>query len=166
MQHVGQAVDAMRKAEHRALRAEGDDTLTRTKYLWLYSRENLPDTRRAQLRALLGQNLKVARAWAIKEALRRLWDYHREAWARRYFARWFCWATHCRLEPMRQVAHMLKRRLDNILTYCRLRITHAAAEGINSKLMAIKRRACGYRNPAHFKIAAYFYCGGLDLYPR
>lgn len=166
MQHVGQAVDAVRKAEHRALRAEGDDTLTRTRYLWLYSRENLPDARRAQLRALLGQNLKVARAWAIKEALRRLWDYHREAWARRYFARWFCWATHCRLEPMRQVAHMLKRRLDNILTYCRLRITNAAAEGINSKLMAIKRRACGYRNPAHFKIAAYFYCGGLDLYPR
>ena len=166
MQHVGQAVDAVRKAEHRALRAEGDDTLTRTKYLWLYSRENLPDTRRAQLRALLGQNLKVARAWAIKEALRRLWDYHREAWARRYFARWFCWATHSRLEPMRYVAHMLKRRLDNILTYCRLRITNAVAEGINSKLMAIKRRACGYRNPNHFKTAAYFFCGGLDLYPR
>jgi transposase len=32
--------------------------------------------------------------------------------------------------------------------------------------MAIKRRACGYRNPAHFKTAAYFFCGGLDLYPR
>jgi transposase len=40
------------------------------------------------------------------------------------------------------------------------------AEGINSKIMAIKRRACGYRNPEHFKIAIYFFCGGLDLYPR
>jgi transposase len=166
MQHVGQAVDTVRKAEHRALRAEGDNTLARTKYLWLYSRENLPDVRRAQLRKLMGQNLKVARAWAIKEALRHLWDYRREAWARRYFRSWFHWATHSRLEPMRQVAHMLKRRLDNILTYCRLRITNAVAEGINSKLMAIKRRACGYRNPEHFKTAAYFFCGGLDLYPR
>ncbi|MGS1120712.1 ISL3 family transposase [Rhodanobacter sp. UC4436_H3] len=166
MQHMGQAVDAVRKAEHRALRATGDNTLARTKYLWLYSRENLPQQRRHQLRDLMGQNLKVARAWAIKEALRHLWSYRREAWARRYFKHWFHWATHSRLEPIRQVAHMLKRRLDNIVTYCRLRITNAVAEGINSKLMAIKRRACGYRNPEHFKTAAYFFCGGLDVYPR
>ena len=166
MQHVGQAVDSVRKAEHRALRAEGDNTLARTKYLWLYSRENLPDTRREQLRDLMGQNLKVARAWAIKEALRQLWRYRSEAWARRYFKRWFYWATHSRLKPMQQLAHRLKGRLDNILTYCKLRITNAVAEGINSKLMAIKRRACGYRNPQHFKTAAFFFCGGLDLYPR
>lgn len=82
----------MRKAEHRALRAEGDNTLARTQYLWLYSQENLPDFRRAQLRELMNQNLKVALAWAIKEALRHLWDYRREAWARRYFKPWFHWA--------------------------------------------------------------------------
>jgi len=157
MQHIGQAVDTVRKAEHRALRALGDETLAGTKYLWLHSQENLTDSRREQLSLLLDQNLKVARAWAIKEALRRLWNYRREGWARRYFARWFYWATHSRLQPIRKVAHMLKRRLDNIVTYCRLRITNAVAEGINSKL--------GYRNPEHFKIAAYFYCGGLDLYP-
>lgn len=40
------------------------------------------------------------------------------------------------------------------LTYGRLRITNAVAEGINSKFMAIKRRACGYHNPEHFKTAA------------
>lgn len=106
MQHMGQAVDAVRKAEHRALRATGDNTLARTKYLWLYSRENLPQQRRHQLRELMGQNLKVARAWAIKEALRHLWSYRREAWARRYFKHWFHWATHSRLAPIRQVAHM------------------------------------------------------------
>lgn len=98
--------------------------------------------------------------------MRHLWDYRREAWANRYFKRWFCWAPHGRLGPMRRVAHMLKRRLDNILTYCRLRITDAVAEGINSKLMAIKRRACDYRSPEHFKTAACFFCSGLDRHPR
>lgn len=38
--------------------------------------------------------------------------------------------------------------------------------GFNSKIMAIKRRVGGYRNPQNFKTAIYFYCGGLDLYPR
>jgi len=55
--------------------------------------------------------------------------------------------------------------LENILTFCRHRITNGVAEGLNSKIMAIKRKACGYRNRDHFKTAIYFYCGGLDLYP-
>lgn len=40
------------------------------------------------------------------------------------------------------------------------------AEGINSKIMAIKRRVGGYRNRENFKTAIYFYCGGLNLYPQ
>ncbi|PSH02558.1 MAG: ISL3 family transposase, partial [Acidobacteria bacterium] len=39
-------------------------------------------------------------------------------------------------------------------------------EGLNSKIMAIKRRACGYRNREQFKTAIYFFCGGLDRYPK
>ena len=43
-------------AEHRRLQAEGDETLKGTKYLWLYSEENLPEScagavRRAALAA-------------------------------------------------------------------------------------------------------------------
>jgi hypothetical protein len=45
-------------------------------------------------------------------------------------------------------------------------ITNAEAEGINSKIMSIKRRAGGYRNIENFKTAESFYCGGLDLDPR
>jgi hypothetical protein len=40
------------------------------------------------------------------------------------------------------------------------------AEGINSKIMSMKRRAGGYRNIENFKTAVLFYCGGLDLDPR
>lgn len=61
---------------------------------------------------------------------------------------------------------MLKRRLANVLTYCTHQITNAVAEGLNSKIMAIKRMAGGYRNKENFKTAIYFFCGGLDLYPR
>jgi len=42
MKHMTEAVDTVRKWEHRRLHAEGDETLKRTKYLWLYSEENLP----------------------------------------------------------------------------------------------------------------------------
>jgi transposase len=166
MMHVGKAVDQVRKWEHRALLAAGDETLKGTKYLWLYSAENLPPGHRQTFAALFRLDLKVARAWALKESLRVLWSYFREGWARRFFARWFWRATHSRLEPMRDLAHRLRNHLPNILTYCRLGLTNAVAEGLNSKIMTIKRRACGFANPEHFRTAIYFYCGGLDLYPR
>ncbi len=65
-----------------------------------------------------------------------------------------------------EVGKLLSRHLEHILTFCRHRITNGVAEDLNSKIMAIKRKACGYRNKEHFKIAIYFFCGGLDLYPR
>ena len=46
------------------------------------------------------------------------------------------------------------------------RISNAMAEGLNSKVATIQKRACGYRNASHFKVAVYFHCGGLDLWPR
>jgi len=70
-----------------------------------------------------------------------------------------------RLEPIKAVARMIDRRLDTIITHCRHQLTNAVAEGLTSKIMAIKRRAGGYRNVANFKEVIYFYCGGLRLYP-
>ena len=70
------------------------------------------------------------------------------------------------VNPVRKVAAMLHRRMDRVLNYCKHEVTNAVAEGLNSKIMAIKRRACGYRNKENFKTAIYFFCGGLDLCPR
>jgi len=163
--HMNKAVDKVRRQEHRALMKEGLDWLKGTKHLWLYAEENLPDRRRLAFEAVRDQQLKTGRAWSIKETLRRLWDYRSIGWARRFFKKWYAWAIRSRLEPVKKVARMLRRRQENVLTYCRHRVTNGVAEGLNSKIMTIKRRACGYRNKENFKSAIYFYCGGLDLYP-
>ena len=64
------------------------------------------------------------------------------------------------------MARSLKAHEHNILTYCKHRITTGVSEGLNSKIMSIKRLAGGFRNMENFKTAIYFYCGGLDLHPR
>jgi len=166
MQHMVDAVDAVRKVEHKALRAEGLDTLTGSKYLWLYSEENLPAKHRQRFRTLKSTNLETARAWAIKESLRALWHYHRLGWALKFYKQWFFWATHSRLQPVIDVAYMIKGHLFGIENYfSTARITNAAAEGMNSKIQTIKEMAYGYRNREHFKTAIFFHCGGLQLYP-
>jgi transposase len=51
---------------------------------------------------------------------------------------------------------MRRNHLGNIRTYCRHRVTNALIEGLNSKIMSIKRRACGYRIKEQLKTATLF----------
>ena len=139
MKHMTEAVDAVRKWEHRRLQAEGDETLKKTKYLWLYSEENLPESSRERFAALRALHLKTGRAWAIKESLRDLWEYRRRGWALRHWRRWYFWATHSRLKAVIKVARMIRGHLDNVLTYVDHRITTATCEGFNSKIQTIKK---------------------------
>jgi transposase len=155
MRHVVDAVDTVRKREHKALLEAGDTTLAKSKYLWLYSAENVPEKSRERFAELKDAHLKTARAWALKESLRELWDCQHEGQAAEFWRRWYFWATHSRLPPMIAAAKMVARHLPNVLTYFRHRITNAMAEGLNSKIATIQKRACGYRNAAHFKIAVY-----------
>ena len=166
MQHLGVAVDTVRKAEHRALAADGDGTLKGTKYLWLRNPASFTAKAWAAFEALRDSTLQSARAWAIKESLRPLWEFTYVGAARRFFARWYAWAIRSQLAPIVTVARMLKRHLENILTYVTHRITNAVTEGLNAKIQWIKFAARGYRNREAFKMAILFYCGGLDLDPR
>lgn len=163
--YVVDAVDTVRKDEHRELAKEGNDILKGTKYLWLMNKEKLPDFAEAEFEMLRQKKLKVARAWAIKEHLRSMWDYHYEGCMRKFFLHWYFWATHSRLDPIIRAANTLKTHLANIVTHARHHVTNALGESLNSKIEKIKRKACGFRNRSHYRIAIYFHCGGLDLYP-
>jgi transposase len=165
MVHMIKAVDTVRKREHWKLKRVGDETLTGSKYTWLYSRENLPDKHKARFRSLKGKHLKTMRAWAIKESFRDLWNYSRPAWALRHFKSWYFWATHSRLAPVIEKAKMFRKYLIQIMTYFKHRITNAVSEGLNSKIETLRKQAYGFRNREHFKISVYFHCGGLNLSP-
>jgi transposase len=165
MKGLNDAVNTVRKREHRALRAEGDERLVGTKYLWLRNLENHSESQRARFETLRAMNLKTGRAWALKESLRGFWSYTTTGWAARFWRRWYGWAMRSRLEPMKKAAQLLKRRLTNIMTYFKHRITNATAEGLNSKIRVVQNRARGFRNKQNFKTAVFFHCGGLDLYP-
>ena len=163
--HATKAVDLVRRRESRELTAEGDRSLVGSKYLWLYGKENVPRNRRMEFAFLKRANLKTGRAWAMKELLRELWHCKDREAAERLHRKWHAWVMRSQLQPMKQVARMVKSHLPNILTYYAHRVTNAVSEGINSAIQTIKKRAFGFRNPENFKTAIYFHCGGLELYP-
>ena len=165
MGYLTTAVDTVRKQENKALIVAGDKSLAGSKYLWRYSAENLPARHQDRFATLRAGDLRTARAWAIKESLRHFWSYKRRGWAVKHFTRWYFWATHCRLQPIIDAAKTLKRHEPGLLSYFAHRITNAGAEGLNSRIQAIRVSARGYRNREHFKTAIYFHLGGLQLYP-
>ncbi len=71
-----------------------------SKHLWLYGAENVPEERFWDFWPLRNANLKTARAWAIKETLRALWDMPTLARGEALYKRWHFWATHSRLRPV------------------------------------------------------------------
>lgn len=166
MKMANEALDKVRKQEHRKLIQEGDTTLSGSKYLWLTGMENHTESQTARFESICTLRLATGKAWSYKELLRDLWKQPDAKRATSFFNDWYQRVIHTKLEPMKKLARTLKERLSNIVTFCTHGITNGVAEGINSKIMSIKRRAGGYRNIENFKKAIFFYCGGLDLYPR
>ncbi len=59
MKYMTGAVDTVRKQENRALLASDDKTLAGTKYLWLYSKENLPERHKDRFATLRVADQKI-----------------------------------------------------------------------------------------------------------
>ena len=165
VKHLNDAVNKVRRAENAELKAKGDLTLSGQRFVFLKNPQNWSQKELDAFDAMQHMELKVSRAWRLKELFGQLYSYHSETWARKFFARWFVSATHSRLPLLSKVAWMIKNRLDNVVSYAEHRITNAVAEGLNSKIQSLKTAARGFRNFAHYRIAILFHCGGLQLAP-
>lgn len=166
VQYIQKAVDTVRKEEHKILQASGNDILKGTKYLFLWNEENIPEWRKEEFASIKKLDLKVSRAWAIKENFRHFWEYSQAGWAKKYFDKWYFWATHSRLPSIIKAAKTIKNHLDNVLTYFKHRVSNGLSEAINSNIEKVKRMAYGFRSRDNYRMAILFHCGGLDLYPR
>ena len=161
VRHLLDAVDKVRKEEAQKLKSEDPELLKKSRYIWLKNPWNLTDNQKVRLSDLEKLNLKINRAYLLKEAFRKFWDYSYKAWAKKYLNRWFWWATHSRLKPIRDFAWMIRRHQDDILNYFKTPIDNGAVEGLNNKAKAISHRAYGYRTAETFKLALYHGMGKL-----
>lgn len=91
MKHLNQAVDIVRKQENRELEKEGDSSLKGSKYLWLHSRENIPPNKLESFEELIQKELRVGKAWAMKESFRELWKQIDLSKGTEFFLNWWKW---------------------------------------------------------------------------
>ena len=122
MSHFSQAIDEVRAAEARKLAAAGRaPVLKRSRWLLLKRPENLSDEQRGRLAELVRRNLRTVRAYLLKEDFQALWGYVSPYWAGRFLDRWCTRTMRSRLDPMKEVARMLRSHRDLILNWFRAR---------------------------------------------
>jgi transposase len=163
VQHLNRALDDVRRALWRALRGEEKSAFKRTRWLWLKNPWNLTRAEQRRLSELCRKNLPLVRAYYLKEAFQRFWDYRRPGWAVPYLRHWLWWAAHSRLEPFQRFARRIREHLDGILAWTELRVANGALEGMNNKIKLVSHRAYGYRKVNTYITAIWHGCGDLPL---
>jgi transposase len=155
-----EVIDRVRVDEANRLR---DDKPARrvvktSRWLLLRNRENVPADQAVRLEELLAANKALLTVYLLKDDLKQLWHYRREAWARKAWRTWKRRALRSGLEPLRVFVRRLEPYLAGILAHCRWPLGTNLVEGINNKIKVIKRVAYGYRDDAYFflKIRAAF----------
>lgn len=163
VRHLMEAVDQVRRDEIREKGAEHKALMYKTRFIWLKNPWNLTDGQAYRLGELERLNLKINRAYLLKELFRNFWDYRRTGWAKKYLTKWFWWATHSRLPPMRDFAWMVRRHEDDILNYFKMPIDNGSVEGLNNKAKLVIHKAYGFRTAANYIRNLYHCLGDLPM---
>lgn len=144
----------MRKREYARLSAGKRKFIKGQKYALLSHPQNLSGEARKNLRLLLAANKRLNTAYVLKESFGQLWDYNREAWARKFFENWRASLKWQRLKPYQKFAEMIDRHWDGIAAYCKPenKVALGFVEGLNNKIRVIQRRAHGLQDEEYLKL--------------
>ena len=164
VQKLGKAIDAVRAAEAKQLKAQGEEpVLKNTRWLLLKRKENLSEKQEPKLAELVKLNLRTVRAYLLKEDFQQFWECRSPTAARRFLGRWCRRAMRSRLEPMKKVAKMLRRHRPLVLNWFRTGRSYSsgAVEGMNLKAKLAMRKAYGFRSYRSYELALYHSLGNL-----
>ena len=165
VRHLMEAVDQVRRDEIREKGKEHKALMKGSRYIWLKNPWNLTPKQQVRLSSLEHMNLKINRAYLLKERFRDLWSYKKKPWASKHLKQWFWWATHSRLQPIRDFAWMVRRHEENILTWFHMPISNGTVEGLNNKAKVVSHRAYGFRTAENFICNLYHCMGNLPAIP-
>jgi transposase len=158
--HANAAVDKMRRIEQR-----GDKSLKGLRWSLLKDRADLKPDAAADLDALVARMTRVrtARAWAYKEQLREILERKQINVVRAALQHWCTCVMRSKVEPMKEVAAMVRRHLEGIVAWAQTRQTNGFLEALNGLFQAAKRRARGFKSFDTIRTVIFLIAGKLDF---
>lgn len=158
--HASLAVDKTRRLEQKA-----DPDLKGLRWALLKDRHKLPAGQRADLDALIAQatTKRTARAWLYREQLREILDRKQVNVVSAMLAQWCTNVMRSKVEPMKEVARLIRRHFEGIVAWTQTRQTNGFLEAINGLFQAAKRKARGYTRFETMRTVLFLIAGKLDF---
>lgn len=158
--HASQAVDKMRRSEQNT-----DPTLKGLRWALLKDTSKLSREQAADLNKLVAQftTKRTARAWLYREQLRDILDRKQINVVSTMLAQWCGNVMRSKVEPMKEVAAMIRKHFDGIVAWAQTRQTNGFIEAINGLFQAAKRKARGYTRFKTMKTVLFLIAGKLDF---
>jgi transposase len=158
--HASAAVDKMRRLEQRT-----DPDLKGLRWTLLKDRSRLTDQGRADLDALIAQaaTKRTARAWLYREHLRDILERKQINVVSTMLNRWCTNVLRSKVEPMKDVARMIRKHFSGIVAWTQTRQTNGFIEALNGLFQAAKRKARGYTRFRTMRVVLFLIAGKLDF---
>ena len=158
--HANAAVDKTRRIEQRT-----DKSLKGMRWTLLRDVFGLKPAAGAALHGLITapKLTLTARAWIYKEQLRDLLDRKQINVMRDSLLHWCICVMRSKVEPMKEVAGLVRRHLEGIVAWAHTRQTNGFLEAINGLFQAAKRRARGFTRLSTIKTVIFLIAGKLDF---
>jgi len=158
--HANFAVDKMRRIEQRT-----DRSLKGMRGSLLKDRSRLTPEAAADLDALIAQmtTVRTARAWVYKEQLREILERKQINVVRAMLQHWCSCVMRSKVDPMKEVAAMVRKHMDGIVAWAQTRQTNGFLEALNGLFQAAKRRARGFTRLSTIRTVIFLIAGKLDF---
>jgi len=158
--HASTAVDKMRRIEQRT-----DKSLKGLRWSLLKDRSRLKPEAVDDLDALIAKmtTVRTARAWLYKEQLREILARKQINVVRAMLQHWCACVMRSKVEPMKEVANLVRRHLEGIVAWAQTRQTNGFLEALNGLFQAAKRRARGFTRLSTIRTVIFLIAGKLDF---
>lgn len=139
-------IDEVRRQEWHKANAADKHVIKGQRYNLFANPDSRTPEQTQSLKALLKMNRNLNAVHILKDALRELWEYRYPKSAAKYLARWAGWAKHSGIKAVQGFAASLLKVQQEVLNFCRHRITIGPLEAFNNTVARIIHRACGMDN--------------------
>jgi transposase len=158
--HASSAVDRMRRQEQRT-----DPSLKGLRWALLKDRDRLNRDQRSDLDALiaLATSKRTARAWLYREHLREILERKQIKIVSAMLKQWCTNVMRSKVEPMKEVARMIRKHFEGIVAWAQTRQTNGFLEAINGLFQAAKRKARGYTRSDTMRTVIFLIAGKLNF---
>ncbi len=158
--HASKALDATRRAEQRT-----DPALKGLRWTLLKDRRRLGRAARAELDTLLARltTQRTARAWVYREQLREILERRQINVVRTLLAQWCTNVMRSKVEPMKEVARLIRSHFEGIIAWAQTHATNGFLEALNGLFQAAKRKARGYVRLSTIRTVIFLLAGKLDF---